>query len=126
MLNVIFVFRLVRIVGKDNRLTKSFSSLYHITPGDAPGKERLYKLARRDIFVYLKPVKIEILEIKLISMIANELSIKVRCHKGTYIRQLGNDIAKSLGTIGYLKTLTRTGIGEYTLENSIPFKEIDC
>ena len=61
---------------------------------------RLYKLARKDVFVHLKPVQIEILKIELISIIGNELSIKVKCHKGTYIRQLGNDIAESLGTVG--------------------------
>ena len=84
---------------------------------------RLYKLARQDVFVHLKPVKVYIQEIKLISLSDRELTIGVKCGKGVYIRQLGADIAKALGTVGYLKSLTRKSIGQFNEENSINFNE---
>ncbi len=43
---------------------------------------RLYKLARKDVFIHLKPVEVLIEDIKFISFENNELSIEVRCQKG--------------------------------------------
>ena len=42
----------------------------------------------------------------------------VECSKGTYVRVLGKDISEKLGTIGYLNSLTRTKVGEHTLNKS--------
>ena len=86
---------------------------------------RLYKFARKDIFIHLKPVSILIDEIDFISFNGHELVIDVKCHKGTYIRQLGNDIAKKMGTLGYLKSLTRTSIGNYNFKNTFQLEDID-
>lgn len=86
---------------------------------------RLYKFARKDVFVHLKPVIVNVEKIDFISLEGNELTIKVRCHKGTYIRQLGSDIAKALGTVGYLKSLTRTRIGDFNLENSFQLEDME-
>ena len=86
---------------------------------------RLYKLARKDVFVHLKPVEVLIEDIKFISFENNELSIEVRSQKGTYIRQLGYDIARAMGTTGHLKYLIRTRIGSFNYENSISLKDID-
>ena len=86
---------------------------------------RLYKLARKDVFVHLKPVEVTIEDIRFLSFEDNELSIEVECQKGTYIRQLGYDIAKAMGTTGHLKSLTRTQIGSFNYENSVNLKDID-
>lgn len=86
---------------------------------------RLYKFARKDIFIHLKPVSILIDEIDFISFNGRELVIDVKCHKGTYIRQLGNDIAKKMGTLGHLKSLTRTSIGNYNFKNTFQLEDID-
>ena len=86
---------------------------------------RLYKFARKDIFIHLKPTPVEIEEIKLLSFNNNELTIEVRCHKGTYIRQLGDDIARALGTVGYLKTLTRTTLGDFNSDNTFQLEDIE-
>ena len=82
---------------------------------------RLYKLARKDVFVHLKPVNVCVENIELISYNDKELTIEIKCHKGVYIRQLGIDIAEALGTVGHLKTLTRKSIGEFNQKNSISF-----
>tara|TARA_Y100001968_G_scaffold91525_1_gene82342 strand:+ start:1062 stop:1733 length:672 start_codon:yes stop_codon:yes gene_type:complete len=85
---------------------------------------RLYKLARKDVFVKLKPIKIFIQSIDLISIDADKLTLKVVCGKGTYIRQLGCDIARELGTLGYLESLSRTRVGEYEQKDTLDLKDI--
>jgi tRNA pseudouridine55 synthase len=47
------------------------------------------------------------------------VTFQVSCSTGTYIRTLGYDIASCLGTVGFVKELTRTAIGDYQLKDSI-------
>lgn len=49
------------------------------------------------------------------------LKIKVSCGSGVYIRSLARDIGKELGTGGYLKSLQRTRVGNYTLNDTVDF-----
>ena len=83
----------------------------------------LYKLARQGIIVKRKKRKVKIYDIELLDSTRKELSIKVRCGRGTYIRSLAIDIAKELGTVGYLQSLTRTRIGEYDKDSCIKIKD---
>ena len=80
---------------------------------------RLYKLARKKIEVQRDEVDITIKDISLVSFVSNKIIFNVDCSKGTYIRVLGSDIAKSLGTIGYLTNLKRTRVGEFSIEDSV-------
>ena len=79
---------------------------------------KLYELARKNIVVKREPVKVTIKDIELINFTDSTIKITTTCSKGTYIRVLGNDIAKKLGTIGYLEELIRTRVGEYLIEDS--------
>ena len=47
-----------------------------------------------------------------------EIDFEVRCSKGTYIRTLGMDFARALGTVGHLTALRRTKIGEYNVSDA--------
>ena len=85
---------------------------------------RLYELARKDIHIHVKPKKIRIKKIDLISISENILEIKVNCSTGTYIRSLARDIGSSLKTCAYLKSLTRIEIGDFNYKNSLSFKSI--
>ena len=80
---------------------------------------RLYKLARKKIEVQRDEVDISINDISLVSLLSNKIIFNVDCSKGTYIRVLGSDIAKSLGTIGYLTNLKRTRVGDFLIEDSV-------
>jgi len=51
--------------------------------------------------------------------------IYVKCSKGTYIRQLGEDIAKALGTTAVLAQLQRCELGQYDLTKTIGLDEIE-
>ena len=84
---------------------------------------RAYKLARENREVELAPRKIQIYALELLDFSKAELTIRVHCSKGTYVRALARDIAKSLGTVGFLKSLTRTEIGPFSLEEAL---EVDA
>ncbi len=84
---------------------------------------RAYKLARENREIELAPRKIHIYALELLDFSKAELTIRVHCSKGTYVRALARDIAKSLGTVGYLKSLTRTEIGPFSLEEAL---EVDA
>ena len=81
--------------------------------------KKLYELARAGQTVERKPRKIYISNIQLLNIgkEENKIKFKVTCSKGTYIRTLCEDIAKKLGTIGYMTELTRTRVGEFNIED---------
>lgn len=89
--------------------------------------KKLYEYARKNIEVDIKPRQIEIYNIYMNKIEADEnlIQFKVQCSKGTYIRSLCEDIAKSLGTIGYMKELNRTKVGIFNIEDSITIKELE-
>ena len=74
---------------------------------------RLYSLARKDIFIKLKPREIEVFSIKAKKLKENFLDIEVECSKGTYIRSLARDIATKIGTVGHLSSLKRLSVGVF-------------
>lgn len=91
------------------------------------GGKKLYEYAREGKSVEVPSREIEIYNIELLQ-IQEELKtifFKVDCSKGTYIRTLCEDIAKRLGTIGYMKELNRVKVGEFTLEQAISIEEIE-
>ena len=79
---------------------------------------RLYKLARKNIRVERKKIDIVINKLYLIDYNKSSIKFGVECSKGTYIRVLGKDIAKKIGTIGYLSSLKRTKVGNYLIDDS--------
>ena len=79
--------------------------------------KKLYEYAREGKQVEIKPRIVTIYDIKLIEIKENNITFKVHCSKGTYIRTLCEDIAKKLGTVGYMSSLRRTRVGNFTLED---------
>ena len=58
------------------------------------------------------------------SYVNQQLSFSVRCSKGTYIRQLGQDIAHALSTCGHLTSLRRTKIGNHSVFEAKKVRDI--
>lgn len=87
----------------------------------------LYKLARQGEVIEREPRQIYISQIKLCGMSAAEqfIEIEVTCSKGTYIRVLAEDIAKSLGTLGHLTVLTRLAVSEFHLDQTLSFERLE-
>ena len=88
--------------------------------------KKLYEYARKGQEVEIKPRKIEIYEINLIKIDikAKQIEFKVHCSKGTYIRSLCEDVAKKIGTVGYMYALNRTKVGEFSIEQAITIEEL--
>ena len=107
-------------IGKQEQIPPMYSAI------KVNGK-KLYEYARKNIEVDLKPREIEIYDIKLNEIEREEklICFTVHCSKGTYIRSLCEDIAKSLGTIGYMKGLNRTKVGIFDIKDSISIEELE-
>ena len=83
--------------------------------------KRAYELARQGQEVELKPKLLVIDEIEVLSFDAEkmQLTIRVVCSKGTYIRALARDIGERLGSGAYLTSLRRTRVGNIKVEDSL-------
>lgn len=89
--------------------------------------KKLYDYAREGKTVTIAPRRIKIYKIELMGFNkeAKQIQFKVNCSKGTYIRSLCEDIAKKLGTVGYMKELNRTQVGEFYIKNSVTIAELE-
>ncbi len=101
----------------------SFAGEYEQTPPmysalKVNGK-KLYELARDGVEIERKKRKVSIYGIDILSIDENEIAIKVRCSKGTYIRSLCADIGDKLGVGATMTSLIRTETGSFNIENSI-------
>lgn len=126
-----------RITGKDTRIVTA-EELLKVIPkfvGEqeqvAPmysavsvNGERLYKLARKGVEVERTPRRINVKSIELLQSAENRFLMKIRCSKGTYVRTLCHDMAKTLGTCGYVSFLLRSASGAFTLEDSVSLAEV--
>jgi len=86
----------------------------------------LYKLARKNQIVERKKRKINIKEIEFISYDKEqkELLFIASVSKGTYIRTLGEDIAKKMGEVGTLVELRRTRVGRFSVKQAKKIEDI--
>ena len=107
-------------IGRQSQIPPMYSAI------KVNGK-KLYEYARSGKKVEIEPRNIEIYGIKLqrINTNENEIHFMVKCSKGTYIRSLCVDIAKKLGTIGYMKELNRTKVGNFFIENSVTLEKLE-
>lgn len=90
--------------------------------------ERAYKLRRRSDEVeqqmQAKPVRINEIEVLAFDPEQMQLSLRVVCGKGTYIRSLARDIGRALGSGAFLTALRRTRVGDIRVEDCIDFDHI--
>lgn len=85
--------------------------------------QTLYKLAHQGKEIARPARKIRIDALELMSFSGAELTFSTTVSKGTYIRVLGEDIAKALGTVGHLVSLRRVRVGALSVEDAIPLEE---
>ncbi len=85
------------------------------------GGDRAYKLKRQGETVELKAKTVRIDEIELTDFDADrmQMSIRVQCGKGTYIRALARDIGRALQSGAYLTALCRTRVGDVRLSDCL-------
>ena len=81
--------------------------------------KRLYEHARAGEQVNIQSREVIVHEFEITKINLPDVAFRICCGKGTYIRSIANDIGEVLGVGGYLKSLCRTAIGNYTLADSI-------
>lgn len=111
---------LSQIQGKQMQMPPKYSAL-------SVGGVKAYKLARSGKDVELSPREIEIFEIKMnenfLSENSNEFEFTIRCSSGTYVRSIARDMAKKLGTLGYMKYIIREQSGTVNISDCITLEE---
>lgn len=82
------------------------------------GGKRAYEFARKGIEKELQPVKVTFYEIELLSFNLPEVTVRLLCSKGTYVRSFARDLGVALGSGAYLSALERTAIGQYHVKDA--------
>ena len=108
------------LIGKQEQIPPIYSAI-------KVNDKKLYEYARKGENVEIHPRTIEIYSMELIKVDSQNKTIefRVHCSKGTYIRTLCENIAEMLGTVGYMKELNRTQVGEFKIEDSITIEELE-
>jgi tRNA pseudouridine55 synthase len=99
-------------VGETEQTPPSFSAL------KVQGK-RAYSLARKGLPVALEKRRVKIMELAILSLDLPEVTFRVVCSAGTYVRALAADLGKELGVGAHLKALRRTASGSYGVEEAL-------
>lgn len=89
--------------------------------------KKLYDLARAGLEVERKPRKVQIIEISdlIICLEKKTVQFLIHCSKGTYIRTLCHDIGEKLGCGACLKSLQRTRVGRFKIEEALLLTDIE-
>lgn len=86
--------------------------------------KKLYEYARDGIEIERAPRPIVIHHLALTKLSDNEIALDVICSKGTYVRVLGETVAKRLGTVGHLTALHRTSTGGFDVAGAISLDDL--
>lgn len=87
--------------------------------------KKLYELARQGKEVERKPRQITIFEIEILSVDMPEITFRVKCSKGTYIRTLCHDIGEKLGCGAAMASLKRTRSGQFKVDTAITLSKLE-
>ncbi len=104
-------------VGSYDQVPPMFSALKY-------NGKKLYELAREGKTVVRKSRRIAIYELQFIDYQHNQLTIDVRCSKGTYIRSLAEDIGDFLDCGGTVTKLRRLAVGNFTIEQCYTIEQL--
>jgi tRNA pseudouridine55 synthase len=86
---------------------------------------RAYHHARNKEEVTLKSRRIKINRFDLTRIELPEIDFVVNCSKGTYIRSLARDFGQTVQSGAYLKSLTRTRIGDFSLSQALSIETFE-
>jgi len=87
--------------------------------------KKLYELARKGIEVKRLPRKIRIDELRMICFDLPRISFYLRCSKGTYVRQLAEDIAEKLNTVACVEEIERTAVGPFVIDDAVSLQDLN-
>ena len=88
------------------------------------GGARAYKLARRGLEVDLQKRMVTVYSISILSVSLPDVTMKIKCSSGTYIRRLAADLGRILGPGGHLRSLRRLASGPFEVHNALKQSDI--
>lgn len=103
-------------LGKIEQMPPMYSAIKH------KGKS-LYEYARKGVEIKRETREITISKFEITKTDLPDIYFEIVCSKGTYIRVIADDFGKKLGCGAYLKSLRRTAIGEYKVEDAFEINE---
>jgi len=87
--------------------------------------KRAYEYARKGIQMEMTPVTVFFREAELLSFDIPDITVRIVCSKGTYIRSFARDLGLALDSGGYLSHLERTAIGPYLIKNAYSLEKFE-
>ena len=88
--------------------------------------KRLYERARAGESVERTPRQVTVYSLVLRDFSASECTLSVRCSKGFFVRTLAEDLGRTLGCGGALKSLRRTASGPFGLDRALPLSQVEA
>lgn len=88
------------------------------------GGKRAYEFARSGKEIELKHRDVEVREFEITHIQLPEVSFRIVCSKGTYIRSIARDFGNTLGVGAYLSELCRTRIGSFLLKDAMTIEDV--
>jgi tRNA pseudouridine55 synthase len=86
----------------------------------------LYKLARAGQEIERAPRPVTVHELELLGWEGDVVSLRIRCSKGTYVRQIAADLGSALGTGAHLAGLRRVAVGAYRLDRAVTLEDLQA
>lgn len=87
--------------------------------------QRAYELARKGQIVEMPTRKVEIHACDILNFTYPNLSLRVACSSGTYIRSLAHDLGHTLRCGAYLSALKRTKVGEWSVKDAAALDSVN-
>ncbi len=88
------------------------------------GGKPLYLLARKGKEVEREARRVEIDQLEVVARHENDVTLRIGCSTGTYIRSLAHDLGEVLGCGGHVLTLRRERVGGFSAETATPLRDL--
>lgn len=85
-----------------------------------------YRLARQQIAVEMKPVPVEVFELKLVEIEGPEARIWAHCSAGTYMRSIAHELGQAMGCGAHLSALRRDRSGDFSIDQARTIPELEA
>lgn len=85
-----------------------------------------YELARKKKPVDLRPVKVEVYSLEVLATDGGDVTVRLHCSAGTYLRSIAHEAGLALGCGAHLRSLRRIASGEFKIEDARTIEELEA
>ncbi|MBN1133294.1 MAG: tRNA pseudouridine(55) synthase TruB [Bacteroidales bacterium] len=107
------------------RFTGEIDQVPPVFSAKSIGGKRAYNYARKGKTVELKPARVTINRLNILSYRLPEVKLMIECSKGTYIRALARDLGEALNSGAHLTALRRLQIGTHHVSDAMTVKNFE-